>query len=120
MNPVMPKQVQWHPTANILVIQPNFSGTSSQEMLTDEVVEKIFQNPSFEERMKSMIEASVADLLVQRYVNSQEEIDNPFDAIYLSSLAPDKLEEFSINVLELHSKIRDLSDSITFVDEWEN
>jgi hypothetical protein len=67
-----------------------------------------------------MIEASVADILLLNIGGTTEQIDNPFDAIYLSSLRPDLLNAIDTDQIVTGLSIQDLSESIHFVDEWED
>ena len=46
--------------------------------------------------------------------------DDPFDALYISELRPDEVEKADIMAFLEHSDIVDLSDTISFVDEWED
>ncbi len=46
--------------------------------------------------------------------------DDPFDAVYISELRPDEVEKADIMAFLQHSDIVDLSDTISFVDEWED
>ena len=70
---------------------------------------------------KDMVEGFIANRIVERMGdNIPVTMDNPFDAIYLAELQPDKINPVDVQVLNKFKNIIDLSDTIHFNDEWED
>jgi hypothetical protein len=70
-----------------------------------------------ESRMKSAIESIVADAYITDQLRLRsEQVENPFDAVYLSRLTPDPIGPQDIQHLMAYAHVEDLSDSIGFND----
>ncbi len=108
----LPGNIFYLPTGGVTV--------SSQRTFPDELVEKILSSSPIEERLKMMIEASVADALARLYAEQQEQMDDPFDAIYLSELSADPISKTGYHDLGKYVGLKDLSESISFRDDWED
>ena len=68
--------------------------------------------------MKTIIESIVAYEIIKQKA-SNFFIDDPFDAIYISDLKPDFIPTDNITEFNKYKGIKDLSDNISFNDEWE-
>ena len=73
-----------------------------------------------ETRLKSIVESAVLDAWMRARWGHVDRPDDPFDALYISELRPDEVEKADIMAFLEHSDIVDLSDTISFVDEWED
>jgi hypothetical protein len=109
-----------YPT-NIFPLPNSNYGLTRQDTFPDELIEKLLSSslPLLEERLKMVIESSVADAIFRFSNENQEVVDSPFDAIYLSELRMDNLVMSDIQEIQSFSDVQDLSDTITFQDEWE-
>ena len=77
-------------------------------------------NPEIEAHLKGIMEAAVLEACLKIKVLDIERHDNPFDAIYISELRADPIVSADINQLSKFAEIVDLSDTISFEDEWED
>ncbi len=93
----------------------SFTSESSGAHLTDR---PIFEIADLD--LKTMYEGYITKMLVEKAQSSVDEVDDPFDAVYLADLEPDRISLRDLNKLEEFSNIIDLSDSIDFDDDWED
>jgi len=75
--------------------------------------------PEVKEYLKNIIEAALLDVWVKTQLVTSERTDDPFSSIYLSELKSDRITEFDILNIEKYKNINDLSNTISFDDEWE-
>ena len=68
--------------------------------------------------LKTLIESITLNVLIQKRFEETLGVDDPFDAIYLSELRPDDIGQNDIRKIVSYSRIKDISDSIKFDDEW--
>ena len=73
-----------------------------------------------EARLKDLIEGAVMDVYVRTQFADFEVLENPFDPIYISDLQADPVTKQDIDKIICHSKIIDLSDTLSFNDEWDD
>jgi len=99
------------PSANSL----SSSGTNIEASLID-----IFTDPTIKTHLKTIIEGAIMDILVKSYVANFEVSDNPFDAIYISELKADHITCHDVEKIANYLNIIDLSNTISFDDEWED
>ncbi len=79
-----------------------------------------FENPNFQRHFKSLVESAVFDATIKARFLDVKEIDDPFDAIYLAELTPDDIHTADLDRIARYSSIKDLSDTISFDDGWED
>ena len=75
--------------------------------------------PELKKYLKNIIEAALLDVWVKTQLVTSERTDDPFSSIYLSELKLDRIAESDISHIEKYKNIDDLSNTISFVDEWE-
>jgi hypothetical protein len=97
--------------------QPDLAATSEEYFDTPT---NPLSDPEVEERLKSIVEAAVIEGWMKTRLLDIEKIDDPFDAIYISELRPDRISNIEIGRITKYSNIEDLSDTISFDDEWED
>ena len=102
------------------VSQTTRQTTSPNDFLSDEVMRKIFAAPEFNDYIKSLVEGNVARLIANAMMLKNSATDNPFDSIYLYDLKPDTIDRSHIEKLKKYSGIKDLSEGISFVNEWDD
>lgn len=100
--------------SNVLPFPHRFFGSSETEAFTQtlEAPQELF------ERLRAAFDAYMADTFVRQLQGTSARVDSPFDAVYISALEPDELEESPTAVLKLHADVVDLSDSLQFNDVW--
>lgn len=91
------------------------SGTNIEALLND-----VFTNPVTESHLKGIIEGAVMDAWVKSHYTHLGIFDDPFDAIYISELKADNINKHDINEITQYSNIIDISNTISFDDEWED
>lgn len=107
-------------TAKIIPFPAESGNTTSAASLPDNLVEEIFLNKIFNEKVKYIVEGRMSEILINLINSEPMKNENPFGSIYLSELMPDELSHEDINHLTVLSNITDLSDSITFDDGWDD
>lgn len=96
------------------------SGSTNNAAFPDYLIEEIFDNPVFEEKIKTMVEGSLSELMIRRFTSESISSDNPFGSIYLSELLPDEINTKNAAELNRLSNIKDLSNEIQFNDGWDD
>lgn len=91
------------------------SGTNIEALLND-----VFTNPAIETHLKGIVEGAVMDVWVKSHLTYFGISDDPFDAIYISELKADNINNSDIEKIAQYSNIIDLSNTISFDDEWED
>jgi hypothetical protein len=81
-----------------------------KEFLEDETVQ---------DRLKHLVENAVMDAWVRTHVGNVTAPDDPFDAVYISSLSPDPIAQSDIATMRRLSNMVDLSEHLAFDDDWE-
>ena len=76
--------------------------------------------PRYNYNTKEAIESLVYEILINEKILANEAETNPFGAIYLCDLQPDKIDHSYIEKIKYFSRINDISDSITFNDEMDD
>ena len=106
--------------ANVFPISTFRDGTTSPTIDINEIITQIFENKEFELGVKNMVESQI---IARSYLDSiykkTEPVDNPFDAVYLSDLEPDTINDRDILTLQSFAGIQDRSDTIHFNDGWD-
>lgn len=104
-------------TADIIQFPNNSAtaGLSPEPQLLD-----VLDNLQAEQKLKNIIEAAVFDAWIRTRYQDVGQIDDPFDAIYISELKPDRISQMDVANIVEYSEIIDLSDTIHFSDEWED
>lgn len=69
--------------------------------------------------LKQVLEAQAIEIHFRSLLLADSPSDDPFDAIYLSRLTPDRVQQGDVNRITAYATIRDLSDDLEFVDEWD-
>jgi hypothetical protein len=104
---------------NVIPLNPSNTsstiGTSVESLLYDALA-----NPETEARLKGIMEAAVLDAWMKTRLLDMERVDDPFDAIYISELRADPIGPADIKRIQKYSNMIDLSDTISFEDEWED
>jgi hypothetical protein len=90
-------------------------GNSVESLLSDAL-----SNPEIETHLKGIVEAAVFEACLKIRLLDVEPYDDPFDAIYISELQADPIISTDINQLQKYANIIDLSNTISFEDEWED
>lgn len=91
------------------------TGTNLESLLVDALL-----NPTVENRLKGIVEGAIANAWVKTHYTDVETFDDPFDAIYISELKADSFNQQDLGKIFNYSKIIDLSDTLSFDDEWED
>lgn len=76
------------------------------------------ENKSFEvKELKELIEGIVFSAMIRETQISQSKLSDPFAALYICDLQPDRINQSDLTLLtKISTKIRDLSDELTFND----
>jgi hypothetical protein len=81
------------------------------------VVNAIVSNPRFEQLLKEYMEILIYSDYLKNLSGTVLKVDDPFDSIYISDLAPDKFKTDVINrIMTIGKRIEDRSDEISFDD----
>ena len=91
------------------------SDTSVEESLNN-----VLTDPAAGGVLEKIVEAAAMNALIKAELADLNVSDNPFDAIYISELRADEINIHDVTKIIRYSRIRDLSDSISFDDEWED
>ena len=91
------------------------SGTNIESLLVD-----AFFNPDVEAHLKGIIEGAIMNAWVKKHLTDFGRLEDPFDAIYISELKADSIHKQDLERILQYSKIVDLSESLSFDDEWED
>lgn len=102
------------------IIQFPNSSAATAGLSPESQLLNILDNPQAEQRLKNIMEAAVFDAWIRTRYQDVGQIDDPFDAIYISELKPDRISQMDVTNIVEHSQIIDLSDTIHFSDEWED
>ncbi len=76
-------------TTNLIPFPQTASDTTSAGSI--EIPANPFDNPEFEEHIKGLMESAVLEAWMKARILDIEEVDDPFDAIYLAELPPDNI-----------------------------
>lgn len=98
----------------------NYGKETRSEATLESMFLDFLKMPEFEEHLKGMMEAAVINAWIKVRLFDIQSQDDPFDAIYFSELTPDRVTKRAISRFQKYSQIRDLSDTISFVDEWDD
>jgi hypothetical protein len=91
------------------------SGTNLEDLLDD-----VFSASALENQFKSIVEGAVMEAWLKLRLTDLGPNDDPFDAIYISELQADNINDSDIKRVLKYSQISDISNTITFMDEWED
>lgn len=104
---------------NVIRFPSSDTTSSGSESELENAMVNAFSNPEFENKFKGMIEAAVFDAWIKKRLLDDQPRDDPFDAIYISELKSDKVEESDIKRIYMYHDIYDLSNEIQFNDGWD-
>ena len=104
--------------SNVLQFPYDASSGTSSPNIEAELLDQMM-NPDAEKRLKSIVESAVIDAWMKARLFDFDRSDDPFDSIYFSELMPDKIHENDIIRISHYSDLEDLSETISFIDEWE-
>lgn len=106
--------------ATVIPFPNSYDGTSNRYPVSiKNIMEELVTDPAFEDKIKSIVEGYVIDLWLKS-IKPDLSVDDPFDSIYLADLLPDILLPSTIQELETLKNINDLSNTITFNDDWDD
>jgi hypothetical protein len=81
------------------------------------VVNAILSNPRFEQLLKEYMETTIYSDYLKLLSGTVLKVDDPFDSIYISDLAPDKVNhETAMRLIQVGRKVKDRSEEIFFTD----
>lgn len=96
----------------------NFNAYKQNQSISDNndeiLIEKIMDNPNFEEYIRNIVEGSIYSYLANNISKSFKEMDDPFDSIYIADLKKDSIN--IDNMSNLSKNIKDKSDEL-FIDD---
>lgn len=98
----------------------NMLSTSGTGTNLESLFLEALSNPDVENRLKGIVEGAITNAWVKTHYTDMETLDDPFDAIYISELKADSLNQQDLGKISHYSKIIDLSDTLSFDDEWED
>jgi len=101
-------------TAEVISFPQKASDTTSAGSV--DVPINPFDNPEYEEHFKDIVESAVIEAWIKSCIFGNQEVDNPFDAIYLAELPPDNVHNDDLDRINRYTSIEDLSDTIIFND----
>ncbi len=105
--------------AQIIDFPKDPHGTSNRTSYSEDILDQIFNDPRLDQRIQERIEGQLLALAYRERLGALQGVQDSFDDIYLSELTPDSFNKGSIAKIQRMKRIRDLSDSIDFNDEWE-
>lgn len=105
---------------NNVIPFPQGNTSTTSETSIESLLSEAIANPETEIRLKGIMEAAVLDAWMKIRLLDVERVDDPFDAIYISELQADPIMSIDINQLQKYANIIDLSNTISFEDEWED
>lgn len=91
------------------------SGAFPSHLLTELLGKDVLEN-----KLKETIENAVLEAYLKTRMADLHSNDNPFGPIYISLLEPDNITAVDAQNLTRLFAIEDLSDTITFKDDWED
>lgn len=97
-------------TPNTAVTNEEYLGNPSNQFGSEET----------DENLKSIIEAAMFEAYMRAKITIPQIDDDPFDAIYISELRSDTISSEVVENIVKFSNIKDLSETISFNDEWED
>lgn len=101
-----------------------YAATSESETIEESNIDSLLRdaltNPEVGAHFKQIMEAAVLDAWMKAKLFDIEKIDNPFDAIYISELRADHVALDDIDRIQRYFNIIDISNTISFQDEWED
>lgn len=103
---VIPLHHSWSPEAET-------GGGGFSPALSEELLGEL---RDWKERMESL----VSDIYYRTVFGQPAVADNPFDAVYISRLTPDPISPGDLERIRRHAHVEDLSDRLSFADEWED
>jgi hypothetical protein len=104
---------------NVIPLRQN-TPSSTSETSGESLLSSVLANPDTEDRLKEIVEAAVLNVWAKTKLLDIERFDDPFDAIYISELRADPIVSADIEQLSRYANIIDLSETISFEDEWED
>jgi hypothetical protein len=107
-------------TSNNVIPFPQGNTSSTTEHSIESLLFKAIASPKTEARLKGLMEAAVLDAWMKTRLLDMELVDDPFDAIYISELRADPIAPADIKRIQSYSDVVDLSNTISFEDEWED
>ena len=119
MNNYVKKENSASKTDNVIPF-PNMSTASSSSTNLDSILTDVFTNPEMETHLKSIVEGAVMDAWLKTRFLDFSITDDPFDAIYMSELQSDHISQADTVRILKYSNVIDLSDTISFEDDWED
>ena len=82
---------------------------------------KLLASPDASSHLKGMIEAAVLNAYVRTQLSMPAPLkDNPFDAVYIAELRPDRITASDRAAFSRQQSIADVSDTIRFADGWDD
>ena len=91
------------------------TGTNLESLLVEAL-----SNPAVETHLKGIVEGAITNAWVKTHYMDVGTLNDPFDAIYISELKADSVNQQDLGRIFNYSKIIDLSDTLSFDDEWED
>lgn len=98
---------------------PSKNDFATNQFPVQRIIQDVLSHPDLENRIEEMIKSRIIELRVSDIQKSTESLTNPFDAIYLLNLEPDILFVEDRAIISRYATIEDLSDSISFNDNFE-
>lgn len=105
---------------NNVIPFPQGNTLSTSETSIESLLSEAITNPETEARLKGIMEAAVLNAWIKIRLLDVERVDDPFDAIYISELRADPIVSDDIMQIRRYADIIDLSNTISFEDEWED
>lgn len=100
--------------STVLIFPSPLHGASETEAFTPPAATA----NEFFERLRAAFDAYVTESFVRQLQVDGSRVDSPFDAVYISALEPDEIQDAPRASFALHAGIVDLSDAIEFNDAW--
>lgn len=120
MSNLAPRRATSGSGTGVLQFPRLYEPQAETEVLSTSVVLAKGQGTELYDRFKSALDAVLTTSYVEQILRGVIAADSPFDAVYISALEPDTFNEPSTERLSAFSHVKDLSDSLTFCDEWDD
>lgn len=100
----------------VVPFQKGIDVSSSQSPFAVNIARQVLAHPGFQAQVKSIVEANIAEYLVKQLATESPKIDDPFDAIYIAALMPDRVHPTALQRVNVFEHIQDISEQISFND----
>ena len=119
MSEAAPRREERSSEGGTILCLPVESGSTST-LATTSMFQDVLMGSEVHGNIKACLEAAVMEAWLRTRERELESEDDPFDAVYLSDLAPDEIDKRSIRRIRGASTIEDASNELRIVDEWED